>query len=197
VAPTADPRNPYDNTYMFNVPKSTELLVVVLDTNARSRNDFISTFTGPGGQVVARSKLKQDTYFPGNPYYAGIEELMHLARPAEGSWMLTVHLTARFDYAAHVKATALFHLHMPPLAEAQAAPNSGRAPLVVSFDASGSQLDGGTATYCWQFTDDQSYSWGVHVTHVFRRSGTFQALLTVTDDQGRQGFNHAEVWVTT
>ena len=60
-------------------------------------------------------------------------------------------------------------------------------PLIgetVTFDASGSKPNGGTiVSYSWDFGDNTTGS-GVTVTHVYSDYGTFNVVLTVTDDEG-------------
>jgi hypothetical protein len=196
--PTTDPAAPSDTAFRLDVPKAAELLVVGLDTNAGSQADFVPTFTGPDGQVVTRSKFVRDSFYPGNPHYGGTAELIHIGLPAPGSWILRVHLVARTELAIFLSATAIFHVHFPPLTHAQAQPLTGRAPLTVTFDAGATKLDIATAaTYCWSFTDDNSTAWGVKVTHTFRKAGSFDGLVTAYDDHGRQGYAFATVLVTS
>ncbi|HXN92223.1 MAG TPA: PKD domain-containing protein [Candidatus Sulfotelmatobacter sp.] len=196
--PTTDPAAPSDTAFRLDVPKAAELLVVGLDTNAGSQADFVPTFTGPDGQVVTRSKFVRDSFYPGNPHYGGTAELIHIGLPAPGSWILRVHLVARTELAIFLSATAIFHVHFPPLTHAQAQPLTGPAPLTVTFDASATKLDIATAaTYCWSFTDDNSTAWGVKVTHTFRKAGSFDGLVTAYDDHGRQGYAFATVLVTS
>ena len=192
-ASTNDPQAPSDPAYAIEVPRATELLVVEVDpqvVNASPKKDFVPTFISPSGQVVTRTTLASDDFLPGS-------ELMHISSPAQGTWMLRVHLLVHGDYMLRVRATALFHLHLTPLASAEALPSAGRAPLEVTFDAGATQLDAASATYCWKFTDDGTAAWGVRVTHTFMKVGTYDALLTVTDGQGFQGFNSAKVSVTS
>ncbi|MBG7602833.1 MAG: PKD domain-containing protein [Gammaproteobacteria bacterium] len=63
---------------------------------------------------------------------------------------------------------------------------SGKAPLTVNFDASGSSdSDGTVATdgYSWDFMDGNS-STEANPSYEFTVPGTYQVTLTVTDDQG-------------
>ena len=71
-----------------------------------------------------------------------------------------------------------------PVAALAAAPTSGQAPLLVSFDATASaDPDGTIASYAWDFADGSSMS-GAAVDHEFLTDGTFLVTLTVTDDIG-------------
>ncbi|MFH0727836.1 MAG: PKD domain-containing protein [Pseudomonadota bacterium] len=70
-----------------------------------------------------------------------------------------------------------------PVAQAQATPVSGTAPLTVSFSAAGSyDPDGTIAAYEWDFGDGTTGS-GVTVNHTYITSGNFEATLTVADNQ--------------
>jgi PKD repeat protein len=74
-----------------------------------------------------------------------------------------------------------------PTASFTSSPNSGSAPLLVSFDASSSfDSDGNIVGYSWNFGDGATGS-GAIVTHTYRRSGLFAARLTVTDNDGKTG----------
>jgi PKD repeat protein len=70
-----------------------------------------------------------------------------------------------------------------PVADLNAAPSSGQAPLTVSFDGShSSDPDGSIVSYQWSFGDGASAS-GATVNHRYN-AGTYTASLTVTDDSG-------------
>ena len=70
-----------------------------------------------------------------------------------------------------------------PTASLEATPATGRAPLEVSLDASGSSDPDGTInSFLWDFGDGSSGD-GAQVKHMYQ-PGTFTATVTVTDDQG-------------
>ena len=74
--------------------------------------------------------------------------------------------------------------NQPPVAVAAAAsadPVSGKAPLMVNFDSSGST--GGTLGYSWNFMDGTS-STAANPSHEFTVPDSYPVTLTVTDDQG-------------
>ncbi len=78
-----------------------------------------------------------------------------------------------------------------PKAILEATPVSGPAPLTVSLVGTSSTFSVGhrIVVYEWDFDGDGSYdqiSQGGLVSHVYRASGTFTAMLRVTDDQGLQ-----------
>ena len=64
-------------------------------------------------------------------------------------------------------------------------PATGKAPLTVNFDASGSSdTDGSIVSYEWDFGDGGSET-GLTVKHTFNTAGTYKITLTVTDNRGR------------
>jgi cytochrome c len=74
-----------------------------------------------------------------------------------------------------------------PIAQAEATPDSGSAPLTVRFSSEGSRdPDGEPLQYAWDFDDDGTAdSTEPHPTHVYTETGTHTARLTVTDLSGR------------
>lgn len=57
--------------------------------------------------------------------------------------------------------------------------------LVCSFDGSGSDdSDGTVASYAWDFGDGTTSTPGAVVDHTYASAGTYEAVLTVTDNQG-------------
>ena len=78
-----------------------------------------------------------------------------------------------------------------PVAVATANPTTGSAPLDVNFDASGSSdPDSDLLTYNWNFGDGGT-GVGAFVQHRYQSTGTYDAVVTVTD--GRGGSDTANV----
>ena len=74
--------------------------------------------------------------------------------------------------------------NQPPVAVAAAAsadPVSGKAPLMVNFDASGST--GENLDYSWNFMDG-SISNAANPSHTFTLADSYPVTLTVTDNGG-------------
>lgn len=87
--------------------------------------------------------------------------------------------------------------NQPPVAVAGATPTSGYAPLAVSFSASGSNdPDGTIASYSWAFGDGGTGS-GATSAHIYQNVGSFNAVLTVTDNQGATSTASVGISVTT
>jgi uncharacterized membrane protein len=85
--------------------------------------------------------------------------------------------------------------NLQPVAIASADIYSGKAPLVVTFDSSGStDPDGAIVGYSWDFMDGSS-SEEANPLHDFTVPGTYLVTLTVTDDQGMQASSSIDITV--
>ncbi len=74
-----------------------------------------------------------------------------------------------------------------PTARFTFSPQTGKAPLDVTFDASESSDDDGNITsYHWDFGDGQSGT-GLTAVHRYAAEGTYTITLTVTDNDGDSG----------
>jgi len=76
-----------------------------------------------------------------------------------------------------------------PVADLQADPTEGDAPLTVDFDASGSYDEDGTIVkYEWDWTNDGSYDYDSGtdptVSHEYTTAGEYTCKVRVTDDDG-------------
>ena len=75
-------------------------------------------------------------------------------------------------------------LNQPPIASSTGDPLQGEAPLTVDFDASASSdADGTIASFAWDFGDGDTGA-GQTPSHTFESEGTYNVILTVTDNQG-------------
>ncbi|CAA0100825.1 Alpha-L-arabinofuranosidase C [Halioglobus japonicus] len=87
-------------------------------------------------------------------------------------------------------------INRPPNATASAAPDSGAAPLSVTFVGTAStDPDGDTLIYHWDFGDGSS-STEASPVHVYNDVGSYTATLTVTDTQGRADTSQLTVTAT-
>ena len=74
-------------------------------------------------------------------------------------------------------------VNVHPTSVANSNTTSGTAPLAVNFDSSGStDPDGSITTYAWNF-GDSSTGTGSAVSHTYAAAGTYNAVLTVTDNE--------------
>lgn len=68
----------------------------------------------------------------------------------------------------------------------EAEPRTGKAPLEVFFDASGSYAsDGYITSYQWDFKDG-NIGQGERISHIFSSGGTYRVELVITDNEGIQ-----------
>ena len=81
-----------------------------------------------------------------------------------------------------------------PSVQAAADPQTGNAPLTVSFTSSGSDPEGQTLVYSWDFGDG-GRAFGQNATHIYQQPGTYMAKVTVTDPDGGTGTAEVEVIV--
>jgi PKD repeat protein len=87
--------------------------------------------------------------------------------------------------------------NQPPTAVASATPNSGYAPLPVSFSSVGSaDSDGSITSYAWTFGDGGTGT-GATTSHTYQNAGNYTAVLTVTDNLGATGTASVGITVTT
>ena len=71
-----------------------------------------------------------------------------------------------------------------PVAIASANPENGNTPLFVQFDSGGSyDPDGTIAAFAWDFGDGDTSN-DANPSHTYVDAGTYNAVLTVTDDLG-------------
>jgi len=83
-----------------------------------------------------------------------------------------------------------------PTASFTADPTSGVAPLEVSFNASNSyDPDGSIISYAWDFKDGATGS-GQTINHTFSSIGSYNAELTVTDNEGATDSTAKTITVT-
>lgn len=88
-----------------------------------------------------------------------------------------------FDYA-HITITSAAPLPNPPVAKVAASATSLEADATITFDASASKSqDGSALTYSWDFNDGTRAT-GVKVTHQYVETGKTFVELTVTDARG-------------
>jgi serine protease len=83
-----------------------------------------------------------------------------------------------------------------PTASFSANPQTGEAPLQVTFNGSeSSDPDGTIASYSWDFGDGQTGT-VTNPNHIYTEEGNYQVTLTVTDNDGATGEVTQEIVVT-
>jgi cytochrome c len=100
------------------------------------------------------------------------------------------HLLGGIEVSAGLAASDGCDLTDPdaPIVEAFAEPTSGSAPLRVEFSSSAIDPNGGPlgrGAYRWEFGDGGS-ALGASPAHRYLAPGTYNAVLTVTDPEGKQ-----------
>lgn len=87
------------------------------------------------------------------------------------------------------------HVNNPPVANA-GGPYAGTTGTAITFDGSASSdSDGSIASYSWNFGDGGTGS-GANAEHIYSTAGTYETILTVTDDKNAVGTDTATVEVT-
>ncbi|MEO0507486.1 MAG: PKD domain-containing protein [Bacteroidota bacterium] len=85
--------------------------------------------------------------------------------------------------------------NQPPVAVANATPETGDAPLNVSFNGSGSTDDISIVSYAWDFGDTNSANIA-NPSHTYNLPGEYTAILTVTDSEGAEDTDEIVISVT-
>lgn len=92
--------------------------------------------------------------------------------------------------------TGCLDTNSSPVAAFTRDPWSGNAPLMVSFNASGSyDSDGSIVSYEWDFKDGH-FGTGATTTHAFSTAGIYSVKLTVTDNEGARNSTSHSITVT-
>ncbi len=149
--------------------------------------DVLARILDAQGNVVATSN--PTTVSPG-----GLAASFNLTLAA-GTYFLTVDgtgagdlITGYSDYGSlgtySVTGTLVATNGQAPVAVINAAPVSGTVPLVVNFTgANSTDADGAIVSYSWNFGDGAS-SPETNPSHTYSSTGSFTAVLTVTDNSG-------------
>lgn len=117
-----------------------------------------------------------------------------------GSYSVTLTVTDSKGAKAEKSASVVIKkTNQPPVAALLASTNSGNLPLTVTFDASGSvDSDNNIASYLYDFGDGEFLtSSSPSVTHVYNRSGTNLAIVTVIDSEGLQSSASTSIFVNS
>lgn len=86
------------------------------------------------------------------------------------------------DGSTDTKTITVYRGNISPVADFSFSPSGGRAPKLVSFDASAStDADGTITSYSWNFGDGTTGT-GAQVNHTFQTQGSYNVQLTITDN---------------
>ncbi|MBA4387073.1 MAG: hypothetical protein C0404_03770 [Verrucomicrobia bacterium] len=88
-----------------------------------------------------------------------------------------------FDSSVATGTITVTSVNDVPTVTAGASPSAGIVPLVVTFSASGTDVDGDTLSYSWVFGDGVT-STNRNPVHTYTNSGYFPARVTVSDGHG-------------
>ncbi|HDG98687.1 MAG TPA: PKD domain-containing protein, partial [Desulfobacterales bacterium] len=98
------------------------------------------------------------------------------------------------------KDTVLIIVSGPPRALPRVYPTSGDAPLEVTFFSDGEDLDGSLVDFAWDFDGDGIYDWNMgfstNTTYTYRKGGTYNATLKVTDNDDLTGTDSITITVS-
>ncbi|OPX21940.1 MAG: hypothetical protein B1H03_05680, partial [Planctomycetales bacterium 4484_113] len=105
------------------------------------------------------------------------------------------------DEGAKDTESVTISVNAKPVADIQADPTEGDAPLTVDFDASGSSdPDGTIVKYEWDWDGDGSWDYDSGtdptVSHEYTTAGEYNAKLRVTDDDGATGADSVTIKAT-
>ena len=115
--------------------------------------------------------------------------------PTEGTWSFVWENTDDSAYGSPVDLDYEITLepkNLPPVAEIEAVPDNGTAPLKVQFNSTSVDPDGTIESWYWMIrplgvknilfqTDDENF------THTFTQAGKYNVTLNITDDDGENG----------
>jgi PKD repeat protein len=165
-----------------NVPPVAEIAGPANGTAGTAVTFDGSASSDPDGNIVA-----YDWDFGDNTAGSGAT-IDHIY--AAGSY--TVALTVTDDMGATDTVTTVIDIAattdpQPPIANA-GGPYTADVGVAVQFDGSASMdPDGTIASYSWDFGDGSPAGAGVGPVHIYSAAGTYDVVLTVTDDQGQTG----------
>jgi len=175
-------------TYLYNFWSTTEYWKLA-PKNSIVKSGTASAAADPGNEYVvylptggsttidlsaATGTLSVEWYNPRTGTYRG-------QTTVQGGASRTFTAPDSKDWVLHIKAAGGV-----PIASPSANPTSGEAPLTVNFTGHGSDPDGTIVSYHWDFGDGNTSSLR-NTTHTYTSAGTYKAVLTVTDNEGKKG----------
>ncbi len=138
---------------------------------------FIGVGTDPDGRVVGYAWDFGD---------GGFSILQGPSHTYTSQGTFAAKLTVSDDEGATATAQVQIIVHSPnqaPVLQAEVSPTKGAPPLAVSFRAEASDPDGAISSLRWEFGDGEVSNDPV-CSHVYAVEGTYNAAITVTDNDG-------------
>ncbi len=176
---------------------SSAIQIVVRDPNSQPMTGVsLRAETAVGGTVVDFGVLSSRTVSTGTDGRATITYVAPPPPPASvaSDTIVTVLVTpVGNDFSNSLTRSVLIRLARPgvilppngaPVPKFFFSPTKPREFETVLFDASQSTDDGQIVSYHWNFGDGATAQ-GIRVTHDFALVGTYNVVLTVTDNQGQ------------
>lgn len=159
---------------------------VVLPEGTTDLDVRISGGSGDADLYVRASQAPTLSEYDCRPWLTGNTEQCFTAAPSTGTHYVSVIAYSTFSNVS-LSVTWQDNVVGPPVNQAPVAninpsATSGKAPLTVSFDGSGSSDDAGITDYLWDFGDGSTDS-GVNVSHTYTVAGDYSASLTVSDGE--------------
>ncbi|MGI6656354.1 MAG: PKD domain-containing protein [Desulfobulbus sp.] len=173
--------------------------VVLATSTAAGPAPLAVTFDASGSTAADKATITNYSWSFGDGASATGSSVVH-AFTSPGTYTTTVTVTdsngAKSTTSTPVVVTAATSAdNAAPTARINVTPNSGTAPLTVTFDASGStDSDGSIAAYTWNFGDGSTAT-GPKVTHTYTTAASFTATLQVKDNLGAEGSAVATITV--
>jgi PKD repeat protein len=122
------------------------------------------------------------TYYAPPPPSSAIDDVT-VAVVVTPSGTNFVNATERAVFIRLLRPGMVLPPNRPPVPQFFFSPTSPREGDAVVFDASGSSDDGSIVSFVWSFGDGAAGA-GTRLTHRYQLAGTYNAILTVTDDRG-------------
>jgi len=109
---------------------------------------------------------------------------------APETYTVTLKVTDNDGVTATTSTTVVVVGNTDPTASFTADPNPASLDQEIAFDATASTdgTDGEIVSYHWNFGDGETSNVGPLVRHQYATPGIFEVFLTVTDNEGGQGF---------
>ena len=113
-----------------------------------------------------------------------------------GSYNVTLTVTDFYGNTGYDTVTIIANEPEAPTAKIVTVPAdpTGSAPFTVYFDAYKSESEAEIISYNWDFGDGSSAT-GVTKSHTYSNIGTYTAILTVTDSNGKKGYDSVKIEV--